>query len=57
MFTRFCGAMYPHERHDYAHTWHRQETEPEGWFPPGTYVFMPNRWIVNYRCRGLAELD
>ena len=44
--------MELHEEHTYEHVWKKRESEPEGWFPPGSYESLPETWTATYRCRG-----
>lgn len=58
MFVKSCPDETIHTPHTHVHHWPKQEKEPEGWFPPGSYAAMPEEgWDATYKCRGITVED
>lgn len=59
MFTKPCPEEAVHEPHEHVHHWPKQEAEPEGWFPPGTYMenTLEEGMDAVYRCRGVIPVE
>lgn len=54
MFFKQCANQLPHEPHEHVWCWVKQQEEPPGWFPPGSYDSLPEfGHEVTYRCRGV----
>lgn len=54
MFTKPCPVTAPHEAHEHIHHWPKDSQEPEGWFPPDSYMeTVPAEGsTATYKCMG-----
>ena len=59
MFISACPRTTVHVPHQHVHHWPKQEKEPLGWFPPGSYLeSTPEEGrFATYKCRGITVED